>query len=285
MSQKGYKLNDLLGRFGRPDRLSNCLDGEAMIKRGLFIAAFLLFLFTIPPQVFALSCVELDVTYFLTCEAGSCDGFKVREEFKGGGCQRVPYVVDLKTDEAHQIHDHLYSVTEQIEMNGSWRINMDSDCASALRSNKNDEHTQRRINDYCHFKGDYTGIEKLADSGDYKSLQVLREREEKNARTKRVSFYFSQAFQSTVTLLLGAILPLLVVLRYLRTRRKSFIPYIALVMVAQISIIFYLVSLFVSLYLDWASFSLVISVPLFLIEIGLLIGAKLENRHHKTRLH
>lgn len=76
------------------------------MKRGLLIPIFL-FLFIIPSRVVALSCEGLNVRYFLACEEGSCKGFKVSEEYKGGACQRLPYVIDLKKDEGRQIHDYL----------------------------------------------------------------------------------------------------------------------------------------------------------------------------------
>ncbi|MBK7896270.1 MAG: hypothetical protein IPJ90_15620 [Anaerolineaceae bacterium] len=190
-------------------------------------------------------------------------------------------VVDLKPDEGYQTHDHLFSVTEQVEKNGFWIITMDSDCAYALQSNGTVEFIQNRIENSCGPNGERINIEKLAESRDAESLQSLREVEEKETRSVRVTFYFSQVLWGAFTLLIGALLPLLVILRYLKTRHKSFVKYVYLVLVAQIGIFIFLG--FVYWYLYWASFSLAIIVPLLLVEIGLLIGAKLENRYQTTR--
>lgn len=254
------------------------------MKRALLISFFLLFLFIIPSRVVAFSCGGLNAKYFLACEEGSCEGFKVIEEYMGGACQRLPYVVDLKKDESRQIHDFLYNVTEQINMNGSWLINMDRNCAYTLQNQKIDKFSQNIINNNCGVNGERIRVDHLVDSWTDESLQSFRDIEEKDARSTRLSFYFFQVLWIVCGLLLGGILPLLVILRYLKTRNKLFIPYVVLVLVAQIGIFIYLVLVTMTYYLDWASFNLTIITPLLFIEIGLMIGAKLENRYQKTRL-
>lgn len=244
----------------------------------ILIITFLLLLLLIPARAFALSCVELNIRYFIVCTDGICDGFKVEEEPKGGACNRIPYVVELKEGEAQQIYHHLSGTTGQIELDGLWEIGMSPYCSSALRADLGEKDNQQLISERCGVQGKHINVNKLSKNSTQESLQARRVEAEKEARQARISFYFSQWSSGTVSVLLGAILPLIIIIRYLTTQNKALILYVALALIAQIGIILYLLSLSISIAPAWATLSVVIVAPLFLVGIGLLIGAKLINR-------
>jgi hypothetical protein len=63
----------------------------------------LLITFLLPTQILAMSCVPLEMSYFLACENDDCSaGFKVVEQPISWGfttCSRLPYVLDLDEGE------------------------------------------------------------------------------------------------------------------------------------------------------------------------------------------
>ncbi|MCP4425740.1 MAG: hypothetical protein GY803_14685 [Chloroflexi bacterium] len=254
------------------------------MKRILLISIFLLLLFFVPSQIFAMECIELNVKVFLACEENNCAGFSVREKYKGGVCERLPYVFDLKENNGDKIHNYLHVVTGLLQRNGFWMINMDSSCYYALLDNRNDNNSQKRVNGACGQDGERIDLTDISNKSNEESLQSIREVEEKKARSVRTSFYLSQVFWGAVSIILGALLPLIIILLYLKTRDQSLVRYYVVPFILiQICIIIFLSYLSSIFYPPWGMFSLAIISPLFLIEIGLLIGAKLENRYHKMR--
>ena len=243
------------------------------MKRLLFSVFFLISLFLSPSHLLALSCIEYPINYLLACHERVCDGFKVSERFNGrGGCRTSPQVSSLFRDEGEEIHHYFHLVTDQIESEGIWEIQMPQNCSYQLRNlDIYDEDTKA----VC----ERTNIIQVHDSFSDEILQDKRTHAEKEAQSAKTLDMITLIGSFTAVFSIGGLLPLIITIVYILTRRVDLLPYIPLSFVGQL-IIFGIATIYYVFLSEGTILGLGLIVIVVILEIGLLLGAKLNHRYH-----
>ncbi len=244
------------------------------MKRQLFSVFILLSLFLSPSHLFASECMEYPINYLLACQEGVCDGFKVRERFNGrGGCRTSPQVSSLFRDEGEEIYYYFHHVTNQIEREGVWEIKLHQNCSYHLRNLENYHDDDTKI--IC----EQANIIQIHDNFSDEILQDKRTQAEKETQSAKTLDMIALVGSFTAVFSIGGLLPLIITVIYILTRRVAFLSYIPLCFIGQI-IIFGIAAIYYVFLSEGTILGLGLIVIVMILEIGLLIGAKLNHRYH-----
>ncbi len=226
-----------------------------MMNYRILLPIILLSIFALHSPVFALSCVEPEVVYYIACKDGQCEGFKVQEKYEGYVCNLLPFVEDVTSEIAGQLHQALF-----VDKEGFWQIQLSYDREVDLLAISPDN--ELRVNSTSG-----VGIETL--SVDFSPNDVFEKREQEMKRTEQVRrrYYLDEFLKVVTYALMVVIMPLVVISTVLNSKFGARNFFIGMIIFSQIGFLIYL---FYGRFFIYLPFSGLILLA-FLIQIGLLV--------------